>query len=542
MKKYIIILLTGILFTQSYFAAGEIVLTPALSGVKVFLRGAELNYTVKTNVDKGINEIVLTDLASNLDRNSINVSGKGDAVIMSVVQRFDYLRSRGKTAQIKSLEDSLEIQNRLLAANTNEIDGLKDESLLIISNGKIGNEKVGVSVVELQKMAEYYRKHLLEIRNKIYDLSVIAGKIKKSIDRIQQQLTELNNRLNRPVNEIVVTLSAKSSANIDLKLSYIIYDAGWSPTYDVRVENTNSPAELNYKANVWQNSGSDWNNINIILSTRNPGSNNNKPELNPWFIDFARPMVYKEMKSSRAGVRGELAETQSDNMAQGLTAKSIVVTPVQSMADYTDVNQNQLSVEFTPQLKYSIPSDNKPHSIALQDFSIPANYEYYCAPKLDNNAFLIAQLTKWADYNLLPGQANIYFENSFVGSSTINPATTNDTLSISLGRDQNIIVTRNVIKDYTEDKFLSSNIERTFAYELKIKNNKKSSEKITVEDQIPISKNEDIVVKLIESSGAQINSETGKLKWIVDVDGGQSVTKKLVYSVKYPGSKQIPNL
>jgi uncharacterized protein (TIGR02231 family) len=146
------------------------------------------------------------------------------------------------------------------------------------------------------------------------------------------------------------------------------------------------------------------------------------------------------------------------------------------------------------------------------------------------------------DYNLLPGQANIYFENSYVGNSSIHPSSTNDTLSISLGRDQNIIVSRDVIKDYTEDKFLSSNIERTFAFEIKIKNSKKTSEKITVEDQIPISKNEDIVVKLIESSGAQFNSESGKLKWIVDVEGGKSVTKKLVYSVKYPGNKQIPNL
>jgi uncharacterized protein (TIGR02231 family) len=233
------------------------------------------------------------------------------------------------------------------------------------------------------------------------------------------------------------------------------------------------------------------------------------------------------------------AQGQMSAINQQLSSSKIAS---QSLADFTDVNQNQLSVEFTPQMKFSIPSDNKQHLVALQDYSIPSKYDYYCAPKLSDNAFLIAEITKWADYNLLQGQANIYFENSYVGNSSIHPSSTNDTLSISLGRDQNIIVSRDIIKDYTEDKFLSSNIERTFAYEIKIKNNKKSSEKITVEDQIPISKNEDIVVKLIESSGAQVNAETGKLKWKVDVDGGKSVIKKLIYSVKYPGNQQIPNL
>jgi len=548
MKKYILILLTGILFSHSIFAGEEIKLTPTLLTVKVFLQGAELNYTVNAKVEKGINEIVLTDLASNIVQNSINVSGKGEAIIMSVVQRQNFLSPDGKKAQIKLLEDSLEAQNKLLAANTNESEVLKNESDMILSNGKIGNEKIGVSVVDLQKMAEFFRKHLSEIKDRSYNLSLSAEKIRKKIDHIQQQLNEFNNQSNKSVNEIVVTVSSKSVASIELNLSYVIRDAGWSPIYDLHVDNTDSPLLLNYKANVRQNTNTDWNNVNIILSTRNQAGNNNKPNLNSWFIDFAKPSITQERRlSDNSGGRIEgksivvTAQAQGELSAinQQLSSNKIAS---QSLADFTDVSRNQLAVEFTPQMKFTVPSDNKSHLVALQDYSIPAKYNYYSVPKLTDNAFLVADITKWIDYNLLPGQANIYFENSFVGNSSIHPATTNDTLSISLGRDQNIIVSRNVIKDYTEDKFLSSNIERTFAYEIKIKNEKKSSEKITVEDQVPISKNEDIVVKLIESSGAQFNPETGKLKWVVDVEGGKSASKKLIYSVKYPGNKQIPNL
>lgn len=532
-KKNIYAILIISFVSSILFASDEIDVKSTLSNVKVFLRGAQLSYSATAKIEKGINNIVFTGLASNIDRNSINVSSIGDAIILSVVQRFDFLRQSEKTPQIKSLEDSLESQNKSLAFNQNEIDVLKSEIDLILANKNIGNEKVGVSVVELQKMAEFYRKRLAEIKNKNFDLTISQKKIQKNIERIQNQLNELNSQLNKPTNEIVLTVSGKTAGTIEFDLSYLIYDAGWQPIYDVRVDKINSPAQLNYNANVWQNSSIDWKDVDVILSTRNPNANNNKPELNPWFIDFARPIAYQKMMKDEAA-------RFVDNLS--LQAVSEAAAPSETMADYINVVETQLSVEFTPTIKYSIPSDNKPHSVSLQEFNIPAKYEYYVVPKLDNNAFLVARLTDWANYYLLPGQANIYFDNSYVGQSYVNPITTKDTLTLSLGRDKNISASRDVLKDYSEDKFLSSNVERTFGFEIKVKNNKKTAVKIIVEDQIPISKHEDIFVKLIDSSGAVYDRQTGKLKWIVEIEAGKSISKKMVYSVKYPGDKQIQGL
>jgi uncharacterized protein (TIGR02231 family) len=535
MKKVFMVLACIIFVSSLGFAQDEIVTLPVLSNVKIFLRGAELNYNSKIKIEKGLHDVVLTGLADNIDQNSINVSAKGDATILSVGQRFNYLRPLEKTPKVKMLEDSLEILTKSLAMNQSDKDVLDAEIELLMANKSIGNEKIGVSVTELQKMSEYFRKRLTEIKSRTYDISLIAKKIQKNIDRIQNQLNELNNKLNRPTNEIIVTLSQNSTSTVEFNFSYLINNAGWNPIYDVRADKINSPVTLNYKANVWQNSSIDWNDVEIILSTRNPVANNNKPELYPWFIDFLRPLIAQPMQKSM------LNRNTSNNQIQ-MAASPIAEEAAGTMADYMEVNAMQLSVEFTPKIKYSIPSDSKSHSVALQDLTVPASFEYYAAPKLDLNAFLVARLTDWNSYNLLPGQANIYFENSYVGQSYINPVTTKNTLSISLGRDQNISVSRDVLKDFSEDKFLSSNVERTFAYEIKIKNNKKAAAKIVVEDQIPLSKNEDITVKLIESSGASINNEDGKLKWIVDVDGGKSVSKKLVYSVKYPGDKAIQGL
>ncbi len=533
MKKVIYALFMITFVSTLSFGSNEILIKSTPSNVKVFLRGAQLSYSNAIKLEEGVNNIVFTGLANNIDRNSINISANGEAVIISVVQRFDYLRQPEKTAHIKSLEDSLEVQNKLLVFNQNEIDVLKYEVDLILANKNIGNEKIGVSVAELQKMADFYRKRLAEIKNKIFDLTLNQKIIQKKIERIQNQLNESNNQLNKPTNEIVVTVSGKTASTIEVNLSYLIYDAGWQPVYDLHANKINSPAQLSYKANVWQNSGLDWKDIDIILSTRNPSVNNNKPELNPWFIDFARPIVYQRMMKSGAA-------KSADNVV--LHTVSEAAAPSETMADYINVVETQLSVEFKPTIKYSIPADNKPHSVSLQEFTMQAMYEYYAAPKQDNNGFLVARLTDWANYNLLPGQANIYFENSYVGQSYIDPITTKDTLTLSLGRDKNISVSRDVLKDFSEDKFLSSNVERTFAFEIKVRNNKKTGVNIIVEDQIPISKNEDIGIKLIDSSGALYDQQSGKLKWIVDVEAGKSISKKLVYSVKYPGDKQIQGL
>jgi uncharacterized protein (TIGR02231 family) len=235
-------------------------------------------------------------------------------------------------------------------------------------------------------------------------------------------------------------------------------------------------------------------------------------------------------------VRSKSAELAKPSVMQGVVAEA------ETMADYVTVNQTQLTVEFEPEIKYSISSDGKPQIIALQNYELPARYEYYAAPKLDRDAFLVAFVSDWSDYNLLQGKANIYFANSYVGETYINPNTSDDTLQVSLGRDKGIVIERKAIKDFTEDKFLSSDIERYFAFEITVRNNKNSKVHLILEDQIPISKNEDIEVTLQERDGAEYTKSNGFLKWKIELNPDQTVKKKLVYSVRYPKDKPINGL
>lgn len=529
--KYRIFLIVFILFGSSLLALPGNEVKMDLTGVKVFLTGAEIQHFAKYKVDKGVTEIVLKGLASGINRNSINLSAKGDAVIISVVQRFDYLKPAEQNPVVKALEDSLETLNQKLYLKQGELDVLKYEIELLMANKEIGTDSKGVTVTDLQKISEYFRKRFTEIKSSQLSIMNQSKKIEKEVDRIKKQLAELNARLNRPENELIVTVSAKSSTQLDLTLTYLVNEAGWQPVYDIRVDNLNGPVNFNYKANVWQRSGVDWNDVNIILSTRNPVQNNAKPELYPWFIDFQQAALYKD----RVGAAQK-------SLAAAPVAMSSEMQMAESMADYISVDQKQLSVEFNPSLKYSVPSDGKPYTVAIRDYSVSARYTYYAAPKLDDNAFLVAYLTDWNNLNLLPGTANIYFENSFVGESFIDPFTSEDSLKISLGRDQSITVKREVMKDFTEDKFLSSDVERFFGFEIVVRNNKNIPVKILIEDQVPISKNEEIEVKLIDSSGGKYTVKDGKIGWDINIEGSKSLTKKLVYSVRYPNGQKIQGL
>ncbi|MEJ5352367.1 MAG: mucoidy inhibitor MuiA family protein [Melioribacteraceae bacterium] len=528
MKPSILFLLIWGLINQIN-ASNEQFIKANITSVKVFLRGAEITHSAKVKLEKGKSELIFTDVAQNIDPNSINISAKGELVILSVNQKVDYLKTPEKSKQIKMLEDSLEILNKILSSKQNEIDVLKAEIDLLYANKEIGSKEKGVTVNELQKFGEYFRKRLTEIKNKTTEISLDIKNIQKNIERITKQLNELNNNINKPVNELVVSVSVKSKCDAEFVISYLVNDASWQPVYDIRVNKIDSPAILNYKASIKQNSGLDWENVDIVLSTRNTIQNNNKPELYPWFVDFEKPMLRKEV-----GLSQKVFSPMSNVVESSAESETL--------ADYFEVAQSQLSAEFIPSIKYSIPSDNKNHIIELQNFTIPAKYEYYAVPKLDNNAFLIAYLSSWNEFNLLPGEVNIYFENSFVGKTYINPFTSKDTLTISLGRDQNISCSKQTIKDFTESKFLSSDVERIFAYEIKIKNNKTIPIKLIVEDQIPISKNDQIKIKLIDSDKGLFFENEGRIRWTIDLNGSESATKKLIYSVRYPKDKIIPNL
>jgi uncharacterized protein (TIGR02231 family) len=208
----------------------------------------------------------------------------------------------------------------------------------------------------------------------------------------------------------------------------------------------------------------------------------------------------------------------------------------------TEITENAINVEYEIAVPYKIPSDGKPHQVVIQRKDIGAQLEYSSVPKLDRDAFLQARITGWEDLNLLPGEAKIYFDGGFVGSSMVSPENATDTLVLDMGRDKSVVVqrTRNNLKQ--KEKLFSDYKVQTVSYTLSVRNTKATPIDVRLQDQIPLVNSAEIEVKVLEISDGRKNDETGVVDWILNVKPKETKTVKLVYEVKYPKNKVIGNI
>ena len=186
-----------------------------------------------------------------------------------------------------------------------------------------------------------------------------------------------------------------------------------------------------------------------------------------------------------------------------------------------------------------MPSDGKQYSVEINQLDLNASYEYAVAPKLSTDVFLTAKLTDWNKYNFLSGEANLFFEGTFIGKSLLNTNATTDTLSISLGTDKNIVVTRIPAKELTEKQSLGSNKKETKDWQIEIKNRKNQPVNLLVEDQVPVSQNSSIEVETQELSGGKLDPTTGKVSWNLKLNPSDDKKIELKYQVKYPKNQTV---
>ncbi len=510
-----------------------------ITDVTVFLNKAQVTREVKTRIEPGRVNLVVRGLTSQLDPESIQVTGKGTFIILGISHQQNYLSELNMPKSLKALKDSVEQLQKQLQLEQSQKEILNKEEQMLLSNQKIGGTTHNLTVAELKAMADFYRSRLGDIVTSRMKQDDKIRKINERIVKLNNQINSQNEMYGRNTSEIVVSISAEAATSVDLDVNYVVANAGWYPVYDVRAMNTKSPLQLSYKANVFQSTGEEWKSVKLKLSTANPNQSGLKPELSSWYLDFYQPIAYglerKKYKSTGAVSRAA-------NMEDKEQMVSMAAPAAESVADYVSTIQTTLNTEFDISLPYSVLSASKPTTVDIRNYEMKSDYTYSVAPKLDNDAFLLARATSWEEFNLLPGEANIFFEGTFVGKSFIDPNTIKDTLSVSLGRDKRIVVKREKLKDLTSRSFMGSNKKESYAYEISIRNTKGESIKVIVEDQIPVSQNTQIEVSTQDLGGAKFNKNTGKLVWELELKPSEN--RKVIYKfeVRYPKDRQINGL
>lgn len=499
--------------------------------ITVFLARAQVNRVVKTRLEAGRVNLVITGLAAQLDPNSIQVAGKGNFLILGTTHRQNFLQEIGMTKSLRNLNDSLDFVKRQLTIEASQLDILNKEEAMLIANQRIGGTNSNLTVAELKAMADFFRSRMSEIVVARLKQDAAIRKLNVRLARIQSQVDSQNELFKRQASEIVVSVSADNATAAELEVSYVVSRAGWQPVYDLRGTNTKSPLQLNYKANVFQSTGEEWKNVKLTLSTANPNLGGLKPELVAQVIDFLQVNTY-ERNYKRA------AKSSPAAMDRGPEAEAVELDAA-TVADFVSTVEASVTTAFMIQLPYTVTSSNKPTLVDIGRHELPALYQYVVTPKLDPDAFLVARATGWEDFNLLPGEASVFFEGTFVGKTFIDPRSIMDTLSLSLGRDKRVVVKREKVRDFTQRKVIGTNIKEARAFEISVRNTRNEAITVVVEDQVPLSRNTQIEVTVLDVGGAQWNKDTGKLTWTWTLQPSETRKASFRFEVKYPKDKTI---
>jgi len=546
----ILLLLAGTAFAQPE-ADHEVEADSKIEAVTVFLNQAQVTRQSEVLLRRGRNVVYFRGLSNGLDANSIQFKAPKEVLINTVVAEVNYLNRNGMKPREKVLNDSLELLQGQIKEEQILQGILDNEKNLLLANQSLASEKKGLDLEQLKQAADYFRKRVGEINTGKLKSQRKVKALNLEVKKLRNQLLVINQKRNRSSKDIRVVLSTYSTRKVQLELKYLVSNARWVPRYDLRAKNVLDPIDLEYKADVYQNTGVDWEDVDLTLSTGNPSLQGDQPEMSPWNLYVYNPPVLQEIvvtgDKKRKSARNEPMVTEEaeeddyefDEVTGGAPAEFGDAT---TLADYTTVVEGATTAEFKIGIRQDIPSGNRPEQVSIRKEELPATYRYYAAPKVDCDAFLIAEVTEWDELNLLAGALNIFYEGTFVAESYLDPSNTSDTLLFSLGRDQRIVVERNQMKEFMETKSFGTNKEKTFAYEFKVRNTKSDPINLRLEDQFPISQDKSITVKVEEVSGASQNEKNGKLEWDMTLTPGETKTVKLVYSVKWPKNKVIPGL
>ncbi|MDB6095161.1 MAG: hypothetical protein JWM32_2723 [Verrucomicrobia bacterium] len=555
MKRLIPVL--AALFAATLAAAEIAPVDSTISAVTVYTDRAVVTRSAKIDLVGGTTELTFANLPQALDERSLQVSGKGtaQALILDVSARQNYVDFT-PNARVKEVED-------LLRGFQKQVRGLDDRATLLQSQTTMLDRMETALFAPPTK--DVPRPDLTQFTNSLTYLTDQKARItadraaldeqrenlQNKINTAQSQLNELRGSGGRGYKTVVVRVSAPQAGSLDVALSYTVPGASWSPSYDARVLSTERAVALGYFGIVRQNTGEDWKDVTLMLSTARPGLGGAAPALNVWSLDIFR--ARDEMTLNRFAAEKDVGfakriATGAINM-QTLTSNAPAVgTPevkeFLAREPEATIEAGATSASFKIATTATIPSDNSPQKVPITSAHFAATPEYLTVPKRLTTAYLTAKVVNSSDFPLLAGPMNVFLDGTFVATSAVRTVMSGEKFDLALGADEGITVKHKRVNKFTEDTGLTNSGKRvTYEYLITVQNNKKTAERVIVADQVPVSRNEKIVVKQLSPDAKDVKpSDEGTLKWTLDLKPGEKREISVKFSVDYANEVSVAGL
>ncbi len=658
MKNLLLTLLTT--YLTAFFAtkSTEQFANSTITDVTVYKESARVTrISEEITLTSGFGKVTLTQLSPFIDQSSVQVKLEGNGVINSVKFRKNYLKTEKVLSQIDSIADIYLSKNDSLAVVQLELSRLAIKEDFLESNKYIKGEYTGMNVTDLSQIDNYYNEQRYKVLQERKLLEQNEYELQDICKALKLQMIELQPQSEETPLDLIVHVS-KANQPIRLKVEYKVGRAGWYTTYDMRAKSVKDSIFLIQKANVYQNTGENWEDVILSFSNERTDFSKHLPELQPWYLPerkvkttpiaqthnpqlsrkvqgyiydqstgeplpFATIQVeglglgtdsdfngyyelylppgehtlkadYVGYESARLHVNNHrldfylkegavldevvisaykvpLINMDNTSSSSTISSKKIRRLPKKNIAAlatstsgisvsgsrsklthyYVDgekvsvkaqdaipeskVEYTELNFKYTMEDPYSIISDGKTNEIALRPISLYADFVYRAVPKLSSSVYLTAYIDAWEDKDLTAGNMNLYFEESYIGQSLLDPSKTKDSLTLSLGVDSKISLERKRTKSYTKKIPLSSKKCTEVAYEITVKNNKSYEITLEVFDQIPVTTLKDIEVNNVAFSDKfELQTATGIGHWDINVKPRKNKVLKFNFDVKYP--------
>ena len=543
----LILAMAGALASPSLLAAPQVA-DSRISAVTVYTDRAIVTRTATLQLPAGQHEIALEQLPLRIDDNSLQASLSASAAATLLdVSSAPQVSPPSEDNRLQLLDTQLrdiERQEREISDRGSVLENQKQFLADIqASSTKPGKNQALPSIDELKsllQMSEGNLGHILDEQRKLDQQSEELQQRKQELESQRSHLAGDGTHYKRAI----LRVALEKPAQVQLQLSYTLYDASWRPAYDARLRDGEDKIEMIYQGIVRQSSGEDWTDVDLTLSTARPNLGSNVPALSPWFVDTFDPRTVMAARPAPAPAAPMMAleakkaqRFAADEMA---VAGSLEEMPVA----VAEVSGATTSASFHIPTHATLNSDGSSQKVAIAQFKLPATFRYLATPSLREAAYLQADTRNASDYPLLPGTLNTYLGNTFVASGQLRAVMPGETFELALGGDEAMSIKRKLVNRYTDYTGLTGGRKRiTYEFRIDAQNNHKTEQRLQFKDQLPISRNEQIKVALLEPEDQFFAREDdGKLLWDWQLKPGEKRSTTFRFSVEYPKELEVSGL
>ncbi|MEP6486505.1 mucoidy inhibitor MuiA family protein [Microcoleus vaginatus GB2-A3] len=508
-------------------------LNTSISAVTVYTDRALVTRRGTVSLTGNERELAIASVPATLETESVRATGAGTVAVRLLGVRTETVfssepvgdRTAELTQQIQELQTQRRGINDKITARKIQLKFVEDlsEKSVGFFSSSIAKQQVGLN--ETGELLNFLGTNYVKYVSAIAQHERQQQELDNQIEALRQQLWQVQSPDSQQSFNIIVAIEASGSGNFELEVSYVVRRANWTPLYDLRVNTTKNQINLNYLAEVNQNTGEDWTGVGLTLSTAKPGMGTLPPKLEPWYIDGLYP-GRRRGRSQKAELDQPLSVSSdydvdvNDMFFEDVAGATpdMALAPIQAETATAKVSREGGTVSFQVGGNTNIPSDGTPHKVTIFSENYPFKPEYIAVPRLVSFAYLQAVVVNpMTGATLLPGKANIFRDNTFVGTVPLDNISPGAEFKLNLGIDEGLKIDRELVERQVDKKLIGNQRRTSYAYRLNVTNLHQVQVHLTLKEQLPVSRNEQIKVRSTLTNPKIVAGEMGLLEWIMSL-------------------------